>query len=152
MRRRWHHSHLEWHKAYLSSSGVPGNVPPAISRGKDIQENSVISVFHGSLCLRDCYIRDSILEISRLTGTQYCVEKALSFSIFHVIPIEMVWIQFTTLSLWSGLLVSSSEGWIAPWVGWSLVCPGVRWEWEWVWVGPRTPHRLPRIEVLVPHG
>ena len=34
------------------SSGVPGDVPPAIGRGGDIQVNNAISVFLGCLCLR----------------------------------------------------------------------------------------------------
>ena len=44
--------------------------------------------------LRDCRIHDSILELARFGHFDIVSEKALFLSIFYVIPIEMVWIQF----------------------------------------------------------
>ena len=32
------------------SSGVPGDIPPAIGRSRDIQVNNAVSVFLGHLC------------------------------------------------------------------------------------------------------
>ena len=43
------------------SSGVPGDIAPAIGRAGDIQVNNAVSVFLGCLCLREL-LRPHILN------------------------------------------------------------------------------------------
>ena len=50
-------------------------------------------VLTGSILCQDRCRHDSILESARFGHLDIVSEKALFLSIFHVIPIEMVWIQ-----------------------------------------------------------
>ena len=53
-------------------------------------------VLTGSILCQDRCRHNSILESSRFGHLNIVLEKALFLSIFHVIPIEMVWIQCLT--------------------------------------------------------
>ena len=66
------------YQACINSSGAPGNVSPAIGRGRDIQVNSAIFMFHGCLCLGGLLWPQIQTGISRLPGFLFCLGNCKS--------------------------------------------------------------------------
>ena len=76
-------------KLLSAPMGFLGAYLLALAGDRNIQENSAIFVFYDCSYLRRLSLPHFHTRVIKVTGTRYCVKKAVSFPDFHVISVEM---------------------------------------------------------------